>query len=70
MVLQDNGMRVVRVPGMAIYYNEHLDGVPETFKRFLQKTPVLHSSIVFLTVRQVISTLLQRGIFGDLIKVL
>ena len=49
----DSDMRVLRVPGLAIYYSEQLDGVPESFRRFLQKTPVLHEAIIFLTVRQV-----------------
>jgi len=51
-VLQDSGMKVLRVPGLAIYYSEHLDSVPESFKRLLYKTPVLHQTIVFITVRQ------------------
>lgn len=55
LILQDNDMSIVRVPGLAIYYSEHLDGVPQSFKRFLRKTPVLHNTVVFLTVRQVLS---------------
>ena len=70
LILQDNEMRILRVPGLAIYYNEQLDGVPESFKRFLQKTPVLHETIIFLTVRQVylLNTLLEGQLTDKLSK--
>lgn len=45
---------MLRVPGLAIYYCEQLDSIPNSFKHFLLKTPVLHETIVFLTVRQVL----------------
>ncbi len=46
-------MKVVRVPGLAIHYCKHLHSAPDSFKYSLLKTPVLHETVVFLTVRQV-----------------
>lgn len=60
----ESDMKILRVPGLAIYYSEQLDGVPESFKRLLLKTPVLHETIVFLTVRQVVTT--QLALNSDL----
>lgn len=53
LVLRNDGMRLLRVPGLALYYTESIITVPGSFKRLLLKTPVLHRTIVFITVSQV-----------------
>ena len=52
LTLHCDGMRLLRVPGLALYYTENIRSVPGSFKRLLLKTPVLHRTIVFITVTQ------------------
>ncbi|PRW58025.1 Potassium transporter family isoform C [Chlorella sorokiniana] len=44
---------VARVPGIGVYFNELLIGVPPVLERFLQLMPAIHSIVIFLTVRVV-----------------
>ncbi|KAI7844072.1 hypothetical protein COHA_002216 [Chlorella ohadii] len=44
---------VARVPGIGVYFNELLIGVPPVLERFLQLMPAIHSVVIFLTVRVV-----------------
>ncbi|KAL4425077.1 hypothetical protein ABPG77_010391 [Micractinium sp. CCAP 211/92] len=44
---------VARVPGIGVYYNELLLGVPPVLERFMSLVPALHEVVIFLTVRTV-----------------
>ncbi|KAL4425076.1 hypothetical protein ABPG77_010390 [Micractinium sp. CCAP 211/92] len=44
---------VSRVPGIGVYYNELLLGVPPVLERFMSLVPALHEVVIFLTVRTV-----------------
>ena len=52
-MLKTCGLRLLRIPGLALFYTENIQSVPGAFKRLLLKSPVLHRTIVFITVRQV-----------------
>eukprot|EP00887_Chlorella_sp_A99_P003937 scaffold11.g3937.t1 len=50
--LAGSGARVARVPGIGVYYNELLDGVPPVLVRFLGQVPAIHEVVIFLTNRR------------------
>lgn len=51
--LAGSQQQVSRVPGIGIYYNELLLGVPPVLERFMSLVPALHEVVIFLTVRVV-----------------
>ncbi|CAK8544312.1 unnamed protein product [Lathyrus sativus] len=40
-----------RLPGLAMFYSELVQGVPPIFKHFIANVPALHSVLVFITIK-------------------
>ncbi|KAK9804738.1 hypothetical protein WJX72_002866 [[Myrmecia] bisecta] len=51
LCLVSGGARVVRVPGVALVFSEHIYGVPPVLAQQITKFPAVHEVVVFLTNR-------------------
>ncbi|KAM4086625.1 hypothetical protein ACJW30_10G116700 [Castanea mollissima] len=40
-----------RMPGLALFYSELVQGIPPIFKHYVENVPALHSVLVFLTIK-------------------
>ncbi|KAK7843282.1 potassium transporter 5 [Quercus suber] len=40
-----------RMPGLAMFYSELVQGIPPIFKHYVENVPALHSVLVFLTIK-------------------
>ncbi|KAK9983799.1 hypothetical protein SO802_033324 [Lithocarpus litseifolius] len=40
-----------RLPGLAMFYSELVQGIPPIFKHYVENVPALHSVLVFLTIK-------------------
>ncbi|XP_022143282.1 potassium transporter 5-like [Momordica charantia] len=40
-----------RIPGMALFYSELVQGIPPIFKHYIEHVPALHSVLVFVTIK-------------------
>ncbi|KAF7804831.1 potassium transporter 5-like [Senna tora] len=43
--------RVSRIPGLAIFYSELVQGIPPIFKHYVANVPALHSVLVFVSIK-------------------
>lgn len=43
--------RVQRIPGLAIFYSELVQGIPPIFKHYVKNVPALHSVLVFVSIK-------------------
>lgn len=46
-----NDMHVSRVPGLAVFYSEIVQGIPPIFKHYVENVPALHSVLVFVSIK-------------------
>jgi K+ transporter len=53
-VLEQSGRSISRVPGIAVYLAEHASGLPSGFVHMLQTVGIVHYTVIFLTVQQVL----------------
>jgi KUP system potassium uptake protein len=40
-----------RMPGLAMFYSELVQGIPPIFKHYVENVPALHSVLVFVTIK-------------------
>ena len=40
-----------RIPGLALFYSELVQGIPPIFKHYVVNVPALHSVLVFITIK-------------------
>lgn len=45
------GRNLVRIPGLALFYSELVQGIPPIFKHYVENVPALHSIVVFVTIK-------------------
>ncbi|TKY52538.1 Potassium transporter 5 [Spatholobus suberectus] len=45
------GTNLVRMPGLAIFYSELVQGIPPIFKHYVTNIPALHSVVVFVSIK-------------------
>lgn len=43
--------KVCRIPGLAIFYSELVQGIPPIFERYMSNVPALHSIVVLVSVK-------------------
>ncbi|KAE9589227.1 hypothetical protein Lal_00000544 [Lupinus albus] len=46
-----NGANLIRMPGLALFYSELVQGIPPIFKHYVSNVPALHSNLVFLSIK-------------------
>ncbi|RDX60800.1 Potassium transporter 5, partial [Mucuna pruriens] len=46
-----SGTNIARLPGLAIFYSELVQGIPPIFKHHVANIPVLHSVVVFVSIK-------------------
>ncbi|KAM6570705.1 hypothetical protein CsatB_018690 [Cannabis sativa] len=44
-----NNIRITRMPGIALFYSELVQGIPPIFKHYVQNMPALHSTLIFVS---------------------
>ncbi|XP_062105058.1 potassium transporter 5-like [Humulus lupulus] len=44
-----NDIKLTRMPGIALFYSELVQGIPPIFKHYVQNVPALHSVLVFVS---------------------
>ncbi|CAL5194438.1 unnamed protein product [Lathyrus oleraceus] len=49
-----------RLPGLAMFYSELVQGIPPIFEHFIQNVPALHSVLVFVTIKSLPISKIQR----------
>lgn len=49
-----------RLPGLAMFYSELVQGIPPIFKHFIENVPALHSVLVFVTIKSLPISKIQR----------
>jgi len=45
------GRNLLRIPGLALFYSELVQGIPPIFKHYVENVPALHSVVVFVTIK-------------------
>ena len=40
-----------RIPGLAMFYSELVEGIPPIFKHYVENVPALHSVLVFISIK-------------------
>ncbi|XP_050264740.1 potassium transporter 5-like isoform X2 [Quercus robur] len=48
-IVADNSF--CRIPGLAMFYSEFVQGIPPIFKHYVENVPALHSVLVFITIK-------------------
>lgn len=61
---EHSGRSISRVPGIAVYLAEHAFGLPSGFVHMLQTVGIVHYTVIFLTVQQVLSSVLPSSPFS------
>lgn len=46
-----NNDKLCRIPGLALFYSELVQGIPPIFKHYVENVPALHSVLVFVSIR-------------------
>lgn len=46
-----NDARLCRIPGLALFYSELVQGIPPIFKHYVENVPALHSVLVFVSLK-------------------
>ncbi|KAH7517112.1 hypothetical protein FEM48_Zijuj09G0027800 [Ziziphus jujuba var. spinosa] len=46
-----NDTHVSRVPGLAVFYSEIVQGIPPIFKHYVENVPALHSVLIFVSIK-------------------
>ncbi|GAV79087.1 K_trans domain-containing protein [Cephalotus follicularis] len=42
---------ICRIPGLAVFYSELVQGIPPIFKHYVENVPALHSVVVFVSIK-------------------
>lgn len=45
------GTNICRIPGLAMFYSELVQGIPPIFKHYVANVPAVHSVLVFVTIK-------------------
>ncbi|XVF80412.1 hypothetical protein PTKIN_Ptkin15bG0069100 [Pterospermum kingtungense] len=52
MITTDTNLR--RIPGVALFYSEVVQGIPPIFKHYISNIPALHSVLVFVSIKSML----------------